>query len=181
MLTPTTVLDFWFVEHGPEDWFKKDDGFDAKIADRFGGAVERALDGAYAAWPQSPDGGLALILLLDQFPRNLFRGQAKAFAGDPVALATARGMVVRGDDLRLPERQRLFCYLPFEHSEDPADQAQCLRFVRERLDSAEMEKYALAHQRIVDRFGRFPHRNEALGRPTTPEEAEFLKQPNSSF
>jgi uncharacterized protein (DUF924 family) len=181
MLTPRDVLDFWFVEHGPKDWFKKDDAFDEAIRQRFGAPVERALSGAYDAWPQTVDGGLALILMLDQFTRNLYRGTAKAFAGDDKALALAKAMIDRGDDLRLAERRRVFVYMPLEHSEDAADQALCVKLVRERLNNADFEGYALAHQRIVDRFGRFPHRNAALGRPSTAEEEAFLKEPNSSF
>lgn len=188
------VLDFWFLPaaapgHGrfrPE-WFRKDAAFDDAIRDRFGGLVDTALAGGLRDWEISAPGSLARIVLLDQFTRNLFRGTARAFAGDADALALAERMVSSGQDKNLPPIQRLFVFLPFEHSESVLNQersvALCAGLRREAQDAAfeGVYDYAVRHRDIVERFGRFPHRNEALGRASTPEEMEFLKQPGSSF
>jgi uncharacterized protein (DUF924 family) len=186
------VLDFWFGRPGDAhhlqtrpEWFRKDDAFDALIAQRFGSLIDAGLRGELAAWAQQPLSALSQIVVLDQFTRNTRRGTAGMFAGDAQALATARALVARGDDLRLAGVQRQFVYLPFEHSEDLADQLECLRLF-ERLGRDEpalagLLEWAQKHHTVVARFGRFPHRNAALGRPSTAEEIEFLKQPGSGF
>jgi uncharacterized protein (DUF924 family) len=186
------VLDFWFGQVGEPhhlqtrpEWFRKDDAFDAQIAQRLGSLIDAGLRGELAAWAQQPLSALALIVLLDQFTRNTRRGTAGMFAGDAQALATARALVAAGDDSRLAGVQRQFIYLPFEHSEDLADQIECLRLFeqlgRDEPALAGLLEWARKHHDVVARFGRFPHRNAALGRPSTAEEAEFLTQPGSSF
>jgi uncharacterized protein (DUF924 family) len=196
MTTPAEILDFWFdrkhadapLQHR-KVWFEKDDAFDAAIRDRFDRAVETALAEGYTDWAETAEGSLALLILLDQFPRNLFRGQAKAFAGDTRARAIAHKAVDRGFDIALPPMMRMFFYLPFEHSEHPSDQdlAHLLFSALDKdMQAREMPDLNLAgwaekHRAIIARFGRFPHRNAALGRDSSPEEVEFLKQPGSSF
>ncbi len=186
------VLDFWFGKPGEAyhlqtrpEWFRKDAAFDALIAQRFGALIDAGLRGELADWAQQPLSALALILLLDQFTRNTRRGTAGMFAGDPQALATARALVARGDDRRLAGVQRQFVYLPFEHSETLADQIECLRLFeqlgRDEPALAGLLEWAQKHYDIVARFGRFPHRNAALDRPSTVEETEFLEQPGSGF
>ena len=186
------VLDFWFlpadhVGHGAyrPEWFRKDDAFDAAIRDRFGVAVEEALVEPPGAG--SDEALLARILLLDQFTRNIFRGTPRAFAGDAHALQIAETLVAAGRDKNLTPWQRWFAYLPFEHSELLLDQERSVALFaalrremqHEAFDSA--HDYALRHRAVIERFGRFPHRNAVLGRPSTAEEIEFLKQPGSSF
>ncbi|MBL8290148.1 MAG: DUF924 domain-containing protein [Rubrivivax sp.] len=183
------VLAFWFgpglADEERAEWFKKDPAFDSEIRQRFGARVDEALVGGLAAWDVTPWGALARLLLLDQFPRNIFRGSGKSFAGDAQALACARRLVARGDDRRLAGAMRWFVYLPYEHSEDLAVQRESLRLFAAL--AAEAPKYAggLAwaqkHEVIVARFGRFPHRNALLGRTSTAEEIAFLKEPGSSF
>lgn len=181
------VLDFWFGDgHAPRDeWFRKDAAFDAGIAARFGPLVERALAGELSAWQTPPDSALALILLLDQFTRNIFRGSPRAFAGDALALSVARSLVAAGGDRTLPPLQRAFVYMPFEHAEDLGAQDEAVRLFTPLAALspflAEMLDYAQRHRVIVARFGRFPHRNAVLGRASTPEESEFLTQPGSGF
>jgi uncharacterized protein (DUF924 family) len=186
------VLDFWFGQPGElhhlqtrPEWFRKDDSFDALIAQRFGALIDAGLRGELSAWARQPLSALALIVVLDQFTRNTRRGTAGMFAGDAQALATAGALVRRGDDQRMAGVQRQFVYLPFEHSEALTDQIECLRLF-ERLSRDEpalagLLEWAQKHQDIVARFGRFPHRNAALGRVSTAEEIEFLKQPGSGF
>jgi len=186
------VLDFWFLPadhagHGAyrPDWFRKDDAFDAAIRDRFGVAVEAALVEPPGAG--SDEALLARILLLDQFTRNIYRGTPRAFAGDAHALQLAETLVAAGRDKNLTPWQRWFAYLPFEHSELLLDQERSVALFaalrremwHEAFDSA--HDYALRHRAVIERFGRFPHRNAVLGRPSTAEEIEFLKQPGSSF
>ena len=176
------VLDFWFRgAEAREAWFQKDPAFDAEIRARFLGLYERAAAGALTHWQELAPDCLALIVLLDQFPRNLFRTPgpeaARAFATDTLALAAARRAIEAGYDRELPEVARTFLYLPFEHSESLADQARSLQLFAGHPN----EIWALRHWEIVKRFGRFPHRNAALGRESTPAEIEFLQQPGSSF
>ncbi|MEO8557685.1 MAG: DUF924 family protein [Rhodospirillales bacterium] len=181
------ILDFWLKPrdaagqplYRPE-WFKRDDALDAAIAAQFKDAVEQALAGRLDAMAEDTDGALALVILLDQFPRNLYRGTAKAFAGDAQALRLAKQIVERGWDRALPLYSRMFVYLPFEHSENREDQERSVQLVAD-LHNDNLRKYAIGHRDIVARFGRFPHRNAALGRASTAEEIEFLKQPGSSF
>jgi len=177
------ILRFWFEEHGKEDWYKKSDEFDAKIRDRFLSVYEQAAAGGLQDWRDTPSGCLALCLVLDQFPRNLFRNDPRAFATDAMARALTRHVLDRGFDRdpAIDGVRRMFFYLPLEHGEDIEDQRLCLDLVRERIGDEELIDYAERHLRIVERFGRFPHRNAVLGRDSTEEEIEFLKQPGSSF
>jgi uncharacterized protein (DUF924 family) len=183
----TAVLDFWFAgSNTPRaEWFKMDAAFDALIAERFGTLIEQALSGALAAWAQEPNNALAQVIVLDQFTRNTLRDTPRAFAGDALALPAARAMVARGDDMALPPLRRLFAYLPFEHAEDRTMQAESLRLFAalSATDAslADFEDYARRHAAVIDRFGRFPHRNVALSRPSTDEELQFLQQPGSRF
>jgi uncharacterized protein (DUF924 family) len=166
------VLGFW-RSSGPDKWFKKDTAFDDEIRTRFLAAYEAAVRGELAAWEETREGALALVILLDQFPRNMFRGSARAFNADPMALAVATRAIGRGFDMELPVQERAFFYLPFEHSESMADQERCCELFRATGD-AELLKWAELHADIVRRFGRFPHRNAALGRGTTLDEQAFL-------
>lgn len=187
------VIDFWFgapgsPEHGRprKVWFQKDDAFDAAIRERFGPLVERALRGELADWAATPDGALAEILLLDQFTRNSFRGTPRAFAGDPRALAAAVAAVGQRFDAALPAFQRGFVYLPFEHAETMAAQDESVRlFGRLAAEGGEgaasMLDYAERHRDVVERFGRFPHRNAILGRRSTAEEEAYLSEPGAGF
>ena len=186
------VLDFWFaskgeLEHGAvrDLWFRKSDETDQQIAERFGPLIEQALRGELEAWATEPQTALAQIVLLDQFTRNSFRDTARAFAGDKRALAAAIAMVgARHDEALLPV-QRVFVYLPFEHAEGMVMQEEALRlFTRLAASAPELRNmldYAQRHHDVVKRFGRFPHRNVILGRHSTAEEIEFLKQPGSRF
>lgn len=185
------VLDFWFGEPGsPDDgraraaWFRKDPAFDDTIRVRFGGLIGEASAGALDGWASGPDGALALLLVCDQFPRNLFRGEAGAFALDPRALAVARRMVADGWDRALAPVRRAFVYLPFEHAESLDDQREAVRLFGTLCDDPEAGQYfewAVKHLEVIERFGRFPHRNESLGRPSSAEEIAFLALPGSRF
>lgn len=175
-----SVLSFWFEENGQEQWFRKDDAFDAAIAAHFADLHERSAAGGCDAWAEDADGRMALILVLDQFSRNLFRDSPKAFAQDPAALALARKAIALGDHVASPKERCLFLFLPFEHSEAIADQGMC-RSLFETLGDPHLIDFADRHRVIVERFGRFPHRNAVLGRESTAEELAFLEQPNSSF
>lgn len=166
------VVTFW-QSAGPDRWFTKDDVFDKEIRERFFDTYEAAAAGKLSDWEQSAQGALALLILLDQFPRNMFRADARAFATDPLARAITAGAIVRGFDSQVPEELRGFFYLPFEHSEDLADQERCIA-LNKAIGDAENLKWAEIHAGIIRRFGRFPHRNAALGRTTTPEEQAFL-------
>lgn len=185
------ILAFWFL---PTDdpgrgamrdvWFKRDAAFDAEIAGRFGGAVEAAATGALDSWASLPEGALALIVLLDQFPRNLFRGQARAFATDAKARAIAAQAVALGFDRLREPLERLFIYLPFEHGETLADQERAVGLIAALPPAPWRDNvvdYARRHRATIERFGRFPARNAALGRPPTPEEIEFLTTHPSGF
>ncbi len=185
-MTPRDVLQFWFSDRVRPLWFKKDKDFDEEIRARFGQTVHAAQLGSFAAWRASPDGALALLLLIDQFARNLYRGTAKAFLGDALARDVANEAIARGFDKRFPFPDRVFIYLPFEHCETLANQDRFIALLTDCLrefgdEAADYLEYAHKHRRIIQRFGRFPHRNAALGRGTTEEEAEFLKGPDSSF
>lgn len=168
----TDVVSFW-QKAGPDRWFKKDQAFDDEIRERFIATHEAAAAGQLSVWEQSAQGALALLILLDQFPRNIFRGDARAFATDPLARAIAAGAIIRGFDSQVPKEMRGFFYLPFEHSENLADQERCIAF-HKAIDDTEGLKWAEIHADIIRRFGRFPHRNTALGRTTTAEEQAFL-------
>ncbi len=171
-LSPAAVVAFW-REAGPERWFTKDAAFDEAIRSRFLPAYEAAAAGRLSAWEGNAEDTLALLIVLDQFPRNIFRNSARAFAADPLARAVARRALERGFDRQVPAAERGFFYLPFMHSEDLADQERCLALYRV-LGDTNSEKYAEIHADIIRRFGRFPHRNAVLGRATTAEEQAFL-------
>ena len=186
MTSPREVLAFWYADRCRQLWFEKQAAFDDEIRTRFGPLVHEGQMGGLDAWRSSPDGALALLLLLDQFARNIHRGSAKAFLGDPRAREIAAEAIARGFDKTYPFPDRIFFYLPFEHCETLANQDRYIALmegcVREFGEvAAEYLDYAHRHKTIIKRFGRFPHRNDALGRETTEEEAEFLKGPNSSF
>ena len=174
----TEVLRFWFDEH-PKDWFVKNPAFDAQIRSRFLALHEEAAAGRLAHWADAAGSCLALVIVLDQFPRNMFRGEARAFATDPQARAASRVIRARGWDQQMTQAEQLFAYLPFEHSESLVDQKLSCELMR-HFD-AEQLRYALRHREIIERFGRFPHRNGILGRESTAAEIEFLKQPGAGF
>jgi uncharacterized protein (DUF924 family) len=196
------VFDFWFQPPAGQpadaprpEWFKKDDAFDREIATRFGAQIERALEGGLHAWDaEGPQAALARILVLDQFTRNVYRGTPLAFAGDHQALQAALDMVDAEEDLALPPLQRAFVYMPFEHAEDMAMQERAVALFTRMVNAetgaasvavgkgiAGMLDFAERHREVIRRFGRFPHRNAILGRTSTPDEVEYLKQPGSGF
>ena len=202
MDTPATIHAFWFGATADEDdepdivarqsalWWKKQPEVDAEIRLRFAPLVARAAVGELDDWLGSPRGRLALILLTDQFPRNIWRGQAAAFAFDVLALRWAKETIARGLDREMRPIERVFLYLPLEHSEDLADQRDAVRLFdalagevapAARPAFAGYLDFARRHLEIIERFGRFPHRNAALGRETSAAEAEFLRQPGSAF
>jgi uncharacterized protein (DUF924 family) len=172
LAAPTDVLTFWRTA-GPDKWFVKDDAFDTAIREKFLATYEAAAAGQLTVWEQTADGALALVIVLDQFPRNMFRGNGRIYAADPVARAVTRRAIARGFDKGFPARERHFFYLPFEHSELLADQEEGLVLFR-AMGDAEATKWAEHHCDIVRRFGRFPHRNALLGRQSTPQEQQFL-------
>ena len=194
-----SIVDFWFVPARgeavtgeptkPRDrvtrdvWFRKDDAFDAVIRDRFGVALAAGIAGAFGHWCDEPLGCLARVVLLDQFTRNAFRGTPRAFAGDAGALATSELAIARGFDRLLAPEERWFLYLPFEHSESLAEQERGVALfetlAQNGLDSP--LAWAIRHRDVISRFGRFPHRNDILGRPSTPDEIAFLATPGSRF
>lgn len=183
MTTADDILRFWFAD-GPDVyrtcWFRRSDAYDAEIRDRFAAAQQQAHDGALDAWAATPDGTLALAILLDQFPRNLFRGEARAFASDPAARALAAEAVGRGDDFSLSPVQRIFLYLPFEHGEAMQHQDRSVALFEGLRDVPSMAApgaaidYAWRHRAVIRTFGRFPHRNAALGRDSTAAEKAWL-------
>ena len=175
------VLEFWFAETRPRQWFAKDPAFDALVSQRFQDLTRAALDGALSPWGQAPASALALVLLLDQFPRQIWRDTARAFAGDPQALALALGAVELGwlASESQPAR-RQFWLMPLMHSEELAVQEQALPLFAHFTDPRTAD-FARRHRDGIARFGRFPHRNAALGRVSSPEELAFLQTPGSSF
>lgn len=187
------VLDFWFGLPGSpawntsrREWFTKSDAFDADIRERFLPVWQAAHDGAADDWSVTPAGACARVVLLDQFPRNMFRGDARSFATDGQALALARRMLADGWDRQLPTPwHRMFCYLPFEHAESLAEQDVSVRAFEALRDETggqvDVVEWAIKHRDIIARFGRFPHRNAVLGRASTAEELAFLEQPGSRF
>jgi uncharacterized protein (DUF924 family) len=169
--TPTDVIAFWRGA-GADRWFTKSSAFDAEIRDRFLPTHEAAVAGAFAAWEASAEGALALLILLDQFPRNMFRGSVRMFATDPQALAIAKHALSVGYDAQVEPQLRGFFFLPLMHSENLADQERCVELYR--ADGNDDLPYAIEHADIIRRFGRFPHRNALLGRATTAAEQAFL-------
>lgn len=174
------ILRFWFETLTPEDWYRKDPVVDSEIAKRFGAAYERLRDGVPPAWLAEPRSMLAAILVLDQFPRNMFRDDPRAFATDRAALALAKRAIGEGLDMRLAPEQRAFIYMPFQHSEAATDQEQSIALFTALGNPLNLD-FARKHQAIIARFGRFPHRNSVLGRTSTPAELAFLQEPGSSF
>lgn len=175
MSDPVEVLDFWIGEIGPEGWYAGTEEVDDACATRFTELLEALRGGGLEHWIDGPAGALAYIVIADQFARNIHRGDALSFATDAQALAAARKAFDQGWDLDVPEPERQFFYMPFEHSEDAGDQALAVQLMDERMPSQpEMRLHARAHQESIRRFGRFPGRNAALGRASTPEEEEFL-------
>jgi uncharacterized protein (DUF924 family) len=178
--TVDKLLHFWFETLTPKDWYRPPPRVDADIERRFRDTYEALKDGVPEAWLATPRGVLAAILVLDQLPRNMFRGTAQAFATDGEALALAKRAIAEGMDERLPPAKRAFVYLPFQHAEDADDQARSVALFTALGNPLNLD-YAIRHQDVVMRFGRFPHRNKILGRASTPEEEAFLEQPGSSF
>ena len=170
--TPADIIAFW-REAGHDRWYSKDDAFDAEVCRRFLGLWQCAAAGELASWETGDDGALALVIVLDQFPRNMFRGDARTHASDPLASAVAHRAIDRGVDARIDPVLREFLYLPLMHSEHLGDQLRCIELSR-AAGLAESLKWAEHHADIIRRFGRFPHRNQILGRATTPEEQAFL-------
>lgn len=197
--TPQEVLAFWLgacpldeaaMARVQAQWFQKNEAFDAEMRQRFGPTIEAALAGRLSDWPATDDGWLALLLVLDQFTRNTFRGEPKSFAGDPAALQHAVEGIAAGRDQRVPPMARIFCYLPLEHAEDRELQARSVALFTALAAAPGAEPkaffdntldYTHRHQDVIERFGRFPHRNAVLGRPSTPEEEAYLRQPGSGF
>lgn len=175
-VTPDRVLDFWLGELTPADWYAVKPELDARIRKDFGSTWERLHAGGKQGWLTGCVGSLAYILVADQFPRNMFRGEGRAFATDDKARAAARRAIAEGWDMVAPEPDRQFFYLPFMHSEDPEDQAFCCRLFETRMPETGADNliHARAHAEVIRRFDRFPYRNDALGRPTRPDEAAFL-------
>lgn len=174
------IIDFWFVEIDPKQWWRQDGNFDLRIADRFGDVHAQAVQCELSAWRRQPLGRLAEIIVLDQFSRNIYRGTALAFVADPLALALAQEAVAAQAAMALDPHQRAFLYMPYMHSES----RQIHEIAVELFSEKGLESYLdfeLRHKAIIDRFGRYPHRNTALGRISSQEEIDFLKTPGSSF
>ena len=179
-MNPQDVLRFWFDEATPEQLFKKDAAFDAEIRTRFGETHQAAARGELTAWRDTPEGRLAEVIVLDQFSRNLFRNDARAFATDGMALVLAQEAIRTGADRAIPATRLAFLYMPFMHSESRTIHVEAERLFR-HPGLEDNYKFELKHKAIIDRFGRYPHRNAVLDRASTPEEIAFLEQPDSSF
>jgi len=189
------ILAFWFEELTAQDWFSGDAALDKVISDRFGALYDELTDPRttpstdpsanpstnHESWLATPEGSLALILVLDQFPRNLFRNSPRAFASDSLALRIANEAIARGHDLETHVERRVFFYLPYEHSEALADQDRAVSLIQDRADISVYLDYAERHRAVIARFGRFPHRNEILGRPSTAEETAYLNDGGERF
>lgn len=176
MTTPGEVLNWWIEEVGPEGWYAGGDALDAEVRKRFAEGYEELAAGGYGLWLTGAYGCLAYIVMCDQFTRNMFRGQARAFESDAVARAVAKAAIRKDWDLKVPEPERQFFYLPLMHSENLTDQDHCVRLFRARMpQSVQNLLHARAHRAVIRRFGRFPFRNQALGRTTSRAEAEWLE------
>lgn len=189
-VTAHDVLDFWFADTSAAHWFAADAAFDAQMHERFGSVADAAANGQLDGWALDPLGWLALLILLDQFPRNLYRGDSRAWAQDASAQRVALSGIARGDDRQLPPLQRMFAYLPLEHAEDKALQQRSVALFEalcaevpppQRKRFEDFLDYARRHRDVIARFGRFPHRNAVLGRTSTPQEVIYLAQPGSGF
>ena len=178
--TPSDVLHFWFTELTPQQHFAKDAALDESIRTRFGPTLEAAARCELFTWRATPEGRLAEILVLDQFSRNVYRDTARAFAQDALALALAQELVASGQDRSLPTAQRVFAYMPYMHSESALIHEQALALFAQPGMENNLD-FERRHKAIIDRFGRYPHRNAVLGRTSTPEELAFLSEPGSSF
>ena len=178
MKTVSDILVFWFEESGPKKWYQKSDEFDAHIRREFEvTAIDLAgslLRQAPHKWESDVNGALALIIALDQFSRNMYRGTKAAFAWDDLALGAAKRLIAKNYDLKIPQTRRAFVYMPYMHSENLADQESCVALIDQRLESKNTLHHAREHRKVIAKFGRFPHRNEILGRTSTPAEARFL-------
>ena len=177
---PEDVIQFWFKDHGPKDWFTGGEDFDKAIVEKFSKTHAAAHKGELFWWRTSPENRLAEIIVLDQFTRQIYRKDPRAFACDPIALTLAQEMVIRGDDMKLPDDWRSFAYMPYMHSESAAIHELAMQL----FDQPGLENnydFEVRHKAIIDRFGRYPHRNALLGRGSTDEELAFLKEPGSSF
>ena len=176
MVAPEDILAFWLDDIGPEGWYVADAALDAKIRDRFLDAWTGAMEGRYALWLTYPSGTLAYLILLDQFSRNMFRGEARAFSSDRVAIAAAKSAIAKGYDLKIDPPARQFFYLPLMHSENLCDQDRCIRLMKERMPQTGASNllHARAHREVIRKFGRFPTRNSALSRPSTAAESGYL-------
>ncbi|KPP84513.1 MAG: hypothetical protein HLUCCO07_05290 [Rhodobacteraceae bacterium HLUCCO07] len=174
---PKGVLEFWLDKIGPAGWYTASDDLDQEIRDRFLAMWKEAQTGAYSLWLTYPSGVLAYIILLDQFPRNMFRGSGEAFVTDRIALAAAKAAIHKGWDLKIDEPARQFFYLPLMHSENLCDQEHCVRLMKERMPETGAGNllHARAHREVIRRFGRFPYRNDALSRATTPQERAYVE------
>ncbi|NMP31995.1 DUF924 domain-containing protein [Thalassotalea sp. M1531] len=174
------ILTFWFNEISPQQWWQKDDEFDALIKKRFESIHHKAVNGELSHWRESALGSLAEVIVLDQFSRNIYRDKPQSFAFDSLALALAQNAIAKGFNAELDETKRSFLYLPFMHSESLVIHEQAVHLYKALGNAANLE-FELKHKAIIEQFGRYPHRNEILGRKSTEAEIEFLKQPNSSF
>ncbi len=174
------VLNFWFTELEPAQWWQKDEALDSLIRSRFSSLHQQAKAGELFSWRTAASSSLAEIIILDQFSRNIFRGEAASFACDPLALSLAQTAIVKGYDLALPSTERSFLYLPLMHSESAVIHQEAVKLY-EALGNPKNLAFEHKHKEIIDQFGRFPHRNTILGRESSPEEIAFLKQPNSGF
>ena len=175
MITPDDILAFWLDEVGPGGWYAKDDALDEQIRMRFGDGLQGLMQGRYGLWLTYPSGALAYIILADQFPRNMFRDDSRAFASDEVARAAAKQAIHRGWDLKIDPPARQFFYLPLMHAENLCDQDRCVRLFKERMPEAESNLlHARVHREVIRSFGRFPYRNDVLARRTTETEQSFL-------
>ena len=178
MTSPEEVLEFWLDDLGPSKWYKASDELDATIRDRFENAWQNALEGTYGLWLTYPSGTLAYILLMDQFPRNMFRDDPRSFAADQYALAASKLAIQNGWDMRIDVPARQFFYLPLMHSENLCDQERCIRLLIERMPECGAENllHARAHREVIRQFGRFPYRNSVLSRASTGSEQTYLQQ-----
>lgn len=175
--TKMEVLRFWFEESEPAQWFQINPAFDAEITERFSCTHDMVSKDLCNDWARDADGALALCIVLDQFPRNMFRGTPKAFASDEKALLIAKESIQKGFDIILPPLKRRFMYLPFEHSEDIKEQEKSVKYFGTMKDTDPLGlEYAIRHHDVIKRFGRFPHRNKIFGRDSTDQEQKFLEQ-----
>lgn len=174
MVGPDEILKFWLDECTPEQWFTADEAFDETIRKRFEDTWKQAAEGRFSLWLTYPNGVLAYIILTDQFPRNMFRDDPRAFSTDRAALAAAKSAIAKGWDMRIDQSVRNFLYMPLEHSENLCDQERGVRLIHERLDDDGFLLHARAHREVIRLFGRFPHRNAALGRKTTAAEQAHI-------